>query len=484
MFIDLLGFGFILPLLPVYIKHYGGTPAIGGLLLGTFSLMQFIFAPIWGRASDRYGRRPLILLSLLGSAFSYFCFGAAGSIAVLFVARVASGILTAASMPTAQAYIADVTPPEKRAGGMALLGMAFGLGFAFGPMIGGILSQYSLFGGPPLATPAYFAAALALVNFVLAFFLLPETHTDRQETMERRSALDAFPAIARALRNPTIGAQMTVFAFATFAFTAVEASFSWLVILRFQPVLIQMAAHQWQTYTHLPFAKLPLELRSALPGASSWAAFAHLPFSALPQTLQTLLREKAATKVTSQIFTVVGLTILVVQGVVMAGLSRLIRENRLVAIGALLLTGTLIGLALAPNLTTIYLLSACIAIGSGIMNPALSALITHAAGPQERGTLSGAQQGLGSLARIVAPPINNKLIEIPHGTGIPFFVSSLLMGIAFFLSLRLQPLPHVSTPAATETDDAASHGGEAAHNGAATPSPQSASLSPLELPHD
>src|SRR5437588_435112 len=115
IFIDLLGFGLILPNIPVYIQHYGGAPWVGGVLLACFSITQFVFAPIWGRLSDRVGRRPLILLSLIGSSVSFFIFGWAPNLWVLFVARVAAGILSSASLPTAQAYIADVTPPEKRA---------------------------------------------------------------------------------------------------------------------------------------------------------------------------------------------------------------------------------------------------------------------------------------------------------------------------------------------------------------------------------
>ncbi len=168
MFLDLLGFSIILPLLPVYITHYGGSAQVGGWLLACFSIMQFLFSPIWGRASDKYGRRPMMLISLVGSAVSYFCFGAAPNLLVLFIARISAGVLSAASLPTAQAYIADVTPPDKRAGGMAMIGAAFGLGFAFGPILGGVLSQHPMFGIPPLAMPSYFAASLALINFFVA----------------------------------------------------------------------------------------------------------------------------------------------------------------------------------------------------------------------------------------------------------------------------------------------------------------------------
>lgn len=427
LFIDLLGFGLILPNIPIYIQHYGGTSAIGGLLMACFSVAQFIFAPLWGSASDRYGRRPIILIGLIGSAFSYFCFGAAQSLTVLFVARIASGALTAASLPTAQAYIADVTTPEKRAGGMAMLGAAFGLGFAFGPWLGGLLGAHSIFGQPPLATPAYFASALALVNFLWAFFALPESHLDRTQRKAKgfQEALDVFPAIVRAMKHPAFSASLLVFAFATFAFTAVESSFSWLVLLRFDHALRDLTAQAWQAHSAVMF-------------------------SALPAIEQKHLVEKTTTGVNGTIFGIVGVTILIVQGAVMGGLARRIGEHRLVRFGAFVLICALIGLAFAPSLNTIKLLSVFIALGNGVMSPSLSAIITHSAGPSERGLVSGAQQGLGSLARIVAPPVNNYLVGV--NTAIPFLASSVLMTITFFLSLTLRPLVHTPPPTEGEPE--------------------------------
>jgi MFS family permease len=418
LLIDMLGFGLILPQIPIYITHFGGKSWVGGLLLASFSTMQFIFAPIWGRVSDRWGRRPVILISLIGSAISYFSFGAATSLFFLFVARVACGVLTAASMPTSQAYIADVTPPDKRASGMAVLGAAFGLGFAFGPVIGGALSQHPVLGISPLAMPSFFAAGLAALNWIWAFFMLPESHPDRKATHEERGVLQVFPDILQALRNPTIRAQILVFAVVVFGFSAVESSFSWLVILRFHDALHAAAVYAYQ---------------AAHPG---------LLFAGLGAQAQQELFEKAQTAATSRIFGIVGITILFTQGAVMGGLARRAGENRLVVFGALLLTVALVGIALAPSLLLIDVLSAFIAIGNGVMMPSLNALITHSAGPQERGMLAGAQQGVGSLSRIIAPPINNYVVGV-HSS-IPFLSSAVLMGVAFLLSLRLKPLPHTA----------------------------------------
>ncbi|MCS6776558.1 MAG: MFS transporter [Chloroherpetonaceae bacterium] len=412
LFVDLLGFGLIVPLIPIYIRHYGGAPWVGGLLMASFSMMQFVFAPVWGRLSDRVGRRPLILLSLVGSGVSYWMFGAAPNLAVLFAARVASGILTAASLPTAQAYVADVTPPERRAGGMALLGAAFGLGFAFGPWIGGVLGRYALPGYPAIATPAFFASGLALVSFLFALFLLPETHHDRRVSREREGPLAAFVAVRNALRRPGIGAALLVFAFANFAFAAVESSFSWLVILRFEDRLAQMAAAAWEAGQHTSFAALSPEMRAQLT-------------------------ERMAVGVSGGIFGIVGVTVLIAHGAVMGGLARRVGEAQLVIAGVAVLTLALLGVAFAQDLNAIRVLSACIALGSGVMGPSLTALITQYADSGERGTVSGAQHGLSSLARILAPPVNNYLVG--WNTAVPFVAASALMGVALALSLRLRP---------------------------------------------
>jgi len=432
LFIDLLGFGLILPNIPVYIKHYGGAPWVGGWLLACYSITQFIFAPIWGRLSDRIGRRPLILLSLLGSATSFFFFGWAPNLFVLFAARVAAGILTSASLPTAQAYIADVTPPEKRASGMAVIGAAFGLGFAFGPVFGGILSQHPVWHITALAMPAFVAALLSLANFAVALVALPETHFDHTETAssDKKGILDVFPAIARALRDPVLGPPLRVYAYATFAFTAVESSFSWLVILRFDKLIRHSAEAGWNAVHPLQqFATLPLH---PVVGLIS----------------QQDLIEKSAAAATTSVFAVVGVTILITQVAVMRGLASRIGEARLVKFGSLLLTITLLAIAFATDMTWIRVLSAMIAIGNGVLNPSLSSLITQAAGPGNRGALSGTQQGLGSLARIVAPPINNTLVGI--WPAIPFLASAAIMAMSFGQSLRLSIEPE--NPQETSAD--------------------------------
>jgi multidrug resistance protein len=216
VFIDLLGFGIIIPLLPFYAETFGATALTVGMLSTSFSLMQFLFAPIWGRLSDRVGRRPIILVGLFGSFLSYLVFGLASSLTLLFVARIFAGI-AGANIPTAQAVIADVTTPDNRAKGMGLVGAAFGLGFIFGPALGGFLSQWGY------STPAFFASALSLANFCAALFLLPETLKPEHRAKQRLGRIDAFRA---ALTRPHLPLLLLVSFLAVGAFSSFESTFA------------------------------------------------------------------------------------------------------------------------------------------------------------------------------------------------------------------------------------------------------------------
>ena len=216
VFIDLLGFGIIIPLLPFYAETFGATAFTVGMLATSFSLMQFVFAPIWGRLSDRVGRRPIILLGLLGSCLSYLGFGMASTLTSLFAARIFAGI-AGANIPTAQAVVADLTTPENRAKGMGIIGAAFGLGFIFGPAIGGFLSRYGY------SMPAFFASGLSLLNFAAAWFLLPETLKPEHRAIERVGRIDALRA---ALARPHLPLLLVISFLIVAAFSAFEATFA------------------------------------------------------------------------------------------------------------------------------------------------------------------------------------------------------------------------------------------------------------------
>ncbi|HEX2521936.1 MAG TPA: MFS transporter [Terriglobia bacterium] len=225
VFIDLIGFGIVLPLLPFYAEHFGANALLVGLLSTCFSLMQLLFAPVWGGLSDRVGRRPVILAGLLGSSISYFTFALAQSLPILFLSRILAGI-AGANISTAQAYIGDSTERENRAKGMGLIGAAYGLGFTVGPAIGGILSQYGY------AVPAFFASALALGNFGAAWWLLPESRNPSQQVRHLESGLN-WQRLKTGLQHPELGIFLLLFFISTFAFANLEATFALMTSRRF-----------------------------------------------------------------------------------------------------------------------------------------------------------------------------------------------------------------------------------------------------------
>ena len=187
VFIDMVGFGIIIPVLPLYAERFHASPIAIGWLTGIYSGMQIIFTPLLGKLSDRFGRRPILMLSLAGTALGFALMGLAHSLLLLFVARIIAGI-TGGNISIPQAYIADVTTPETRSKWMGMIGAAFGLGFTFGPMIGGVLSRISY------GAPFFFAAALAAANVVLLFFILPESLPEKHRARphEDASVLEVF----------------------------------------------------------------------------------------------------------------------------------------------------------------------------------------------------------------------------------------------------------------------------------------------------
>ena len=207
VFLDLIGFGIVLPLLPSYGARYTSSAALIGALVATDSLLTFLLAPAWGRLSDRIGRRPVLLIGLAGSVLSYVIFGLAGSFLALVISRVVSGA-TGATIHVAQAYLADVTPPERRSHAMGLIGAAFGLGFTIGPAIGGSASAYGD------ALPGFIAAAITGVNLVMAWLGLPETE------VRRRPDYRPLP-----LHWARLGSPFGVMFASTLAFTAIYVSF-------------------------------------------------------------------------------------------------------------------------------------------------------------------------------------------------------------------------------------------------------------------
>jgi DHA1 family tetracycline resistance protein-like MFS transporter len=338
VFIDLLGFGILIPLLPLYAEKYRPTPLAFGLLLSSFSLMQFFFAPLLGRLSDRIGRRPVLVISLAGSAAGYLLFGLARSLAVLFAARIIDGI-SGANIATAQAYVADVTDRSTRTRAMGSIGAAFGLGFVFGPAIGG----FALRGGE--SAPGFVAAGLSTLALVLTIVLLPEPPARSAEgsLLARRSF--APTKFARTMRQPAIATILIVFFLVTFAFSNFEATFS--------------------QFLHGRLALAP----------------SHVAF----------------------VFVYVGVLIVAVQGGLIRFLASRARDATLAAGGIALLTAGLAAMPLAASVRSTLELLVPLTVGIGIINPSLSSLISKLASEEERGAVLGLFQSMSSLGRIAGP---------------------------------------------------------------------------------
>jgi DHA1 family tetracycline resistance protein-like MFS transporter len=224
VFIDLIGFGIVIPVLPLYAQHFGASPLVIGLLLASYSAMQSLCAPLLGRLSDRIGRRPVLLVSLIGTAAGFLLMGAARTLPLLFLGRIIDGA-TGGNLSTAQAYIADVTPEHQRSRGMGLIGAAFGLGFIVGPALGGVLSRFSM------QAPFLFAAGLALTNAAALWFFLPES-LPPQARGHARSKL-ALRELYAGPNGDQLKLAMATYFVATVAFSLLTATYPLFTERRF-----------------------------------------------------------------------------------------------------------------------------------------------------------------------------------------------------------------------------------------------------------
>lgn len=384
LFIDLVAFGIIIPVLPYYAESFDASPAVVTLLSTSFSAAQFVMSPILGRISDRVGRRPVMLISIAGSAASQLLLGFAGALWVVFAARILNGTCNA-NVATAQAYVADRVAPDQRAKYMGLMGSAIGLGFVFGPAIGGVLS---VDGHPEL--PFLVAAGLSALNWVLAFFLLPESR--RPEAAKDAPTAKPIPGLAYARRllwsrpiGPIILANFIFYV----AFSAMESTFA---------LLMEARLH--------------------------WGA-----------------RE------TGWLFTGIGVVIVLTQGVLVGKLVGRLGERVTLLLGFGILAVGLLTTGLGPVVTIVVIGAVGIAGGNGLVTPSTSALISRSSDASRQGLNLGVASSGAALGRILGPAAAGIIFE-ELGPGVPMVIGSGLVVIAATAVALLVPPPRraVSPP--------------------------------------
>ena len=405
VFIDLVGFGIVLPLLPIYSEHLGAKAWMIGIIMASYSAMQFIFSPWWGRLSDRIGRRPVLLVSTAGVAVSYALFGVASgfsngttAIVLIIVSRVFAGIC-AANITVAQACIADVTPPEERSKKMGLIGMAFGLGFIFGPVLG--WASMKIFGQ---TGPGWVAAALCAANFLLALMILPETRKPDSHAPQR----PRMEQWRHTFQNVPLRILVLIFFLATFCFACFETTLGLLIARNFHLVAV----------TDLT-----------------------------PMDLLKPEKFKDAATASSILFAYCGIIGAFVQGGPLGKMVKRFGEPKLIAISLILVAVSLGPLPFIKGDSmlgwrvlfssaglpwwALLILLAVLSIGSGLTRPPVFGMISNLAPPNEQGATLGVAQSAGSLARILGPIFAASLFQIapavPYVTcGVISFVTGVI----------------------------------------------------------
>ncbi len=401
VFIDLLGFGIVLPLLPRYVDELlpnDWADLARGLaiavLYSSFSAMQFVFAPIWGRVSDRVGRRPILLIGLAGSVVFYALFAYASTLTgegermwglgLMLVSRVGAGI-AGATIATAQAIIADCTTPEKRSRGMALIGAAFGIGFAFGPLLA--YATLVWFADAP-AAPGLAASLLSLLALLLGLRLLPETLRPGTAT-PHRSWLN-LRSLSETLNMPTVGLLVLTFFLATFAFANFEGTLS----------LLTKRVYDYNNRNNF------------------------------------------------LIFSYVGFSLGFANGFLYRRLSKTWSEETLMKVGVFQMLLGIAGLGAVASLAsrsdtppslTLFLLALALAVfGFAFLTPSIQSLISRRSDPHRQGEVLGVNQSFSALARILGPALGLTLFPIGDTPMLPYLIAAVLLGVVLFLTTKIR----------------------------------------------
>jgi MFS transporter, DHA1 family, tetracycline resistance protein len=365
--VDLVGFGIVLPILPYYAQTFGAAGHGLGALFGVYSLMQFFGTSLLGRLSDRVGRRPVLLATMVINAAGYLLFAFAGSYWVLFLARVVSGF-AGGNISVAQAYMADISSPAERSRAMGTIGAAFGIGFVVGPAIGGLSGSHVLAG--------LIAGGLSVANFVSAYLLLEESL--RTEHRSERAGL-GFGNIVRGLRDPRLRPLMLVWLIIPFGFAGYQVAMS----------LYPARAYGWHA------------------------------------------------RQLGYFFTVIGLTVAVVQGYLFGVLARRFGDRALVVVGTF---GMALGVAIPPftgSSLQLYASGVLLAFSNSLVSPAATGLVSIYAAPSEQGAILGAAQALGALGRFAGPERLGQLYDA-RGARVAFLAAGGVMLLAWLASLALE----------------------------------------------
>lgn len=383
VFIDLIGFGIVMPLLPLYGEQFGANGFEIGAIIASFSVMQFFFSPIWGRLSDRVGRRPVLLLSLTGGAISYGLFTVASTLTgrtglwLLLGSRAFAGSC-GGNINVAQAYIADITPPSERSARMGLIGMAFGLGFIFGPALGAISARFGL------AAPGMVATVLCTLNLLAAAFILPESWRPNSEHVPPRPR---FSQWVHTLSHPGVGLLIGLFFLATFCFACYETTLALLVKRTFN------------------YDKV------------------HVGY----------------------LFAYAGIISAGIQGGLIRRLVQRLGEPRLIMCSFVVVGISLILLPFVTTTTTLLLGLALLAIGSSINRPPTFGLISVLTPSHEQGASLGVAQSAGSLSRIFGPLFAGSLFQVHPALPYVICGSIAILASAFaWQRLCAKPPPHPS----------------------------------------
>ncbi len=391
VFIDLVGFGIVIPVLPFYAEGtiFNATPRMVGLLFASYSVMQLIFAPILGRLSDKHGRRPVLFISILGTGLGFLILGFANTLWMLFLGRILDGI-TGGNISTAQAYIADITTKENRAKGMGMIGAAFGLGFIFGPAIGGVLSRWGIH------VPFFFAASLCFANALLLYFTLPETVTADHPARNLAAGGRGLSQLVNSLKQPRLAFVLTIYFIFIVAFSIMTTSFSLYTMFRFG----YDAQHN------------------------------------------------------GYLFAYVGIIAVIVQGGLIGRLVKRFGEIPLVIVGAFFFSISLFAVPFVGpavgGLAALLVGGGVFSLGNSLATPALNSLASKSVGAAEQGTVLGVTQSVASLARAVGPFLTAVLIDSPvahlgadkvlhymsdHSLFVTFWTGSAIMFVAFLLAV-------------------------------------------------